>query len=308
MRVIRRVIEEADIAMDILGITEAIEEKYDSFPPQLKKLARIILQNPNTIAFNSLRKIAAEAKVGPTTLIRFATTLGFDSYDDFRELFRQSLMRGSERYPGAATKLVAEGQSQGQEPLFRKTAQTLLAQIEQTFKAVAFEDVLATAQELSNAPALHVLGLRSCYPAAFYFSYTVGTFRKGVHLINGAQGMLVDDLLRIGEGDLLLAISFTPYPRETVDAVAHALSKKARVIAITDSRLSPIARSATYAFVLPSSMSTFYTSLSPTIALLESVISLMVANSKEDAIQEIRSRFTRLEEAGIYWTERRSRR
>jgi DNA-binding MurR/RpiR family transcriptional regulator len=291
--------------MDILGITEIIEDKYDSLSPQLKKLARIVLQDPAKIAFNSLRKVAAEAEVGPTTLVRFTTTLGFASYDDFREMFRQNLMRGSERYSGAATKLVAAGQNQGQEPLFHKTGQTLSSQIEHVFKSLTFDDVMGAARELSNAPAVHVLGLRSCYPAAFYFYYTVGTFRKNVHLINGAHGMLADDLLRIAKNDVLLAFSYTPYPQETVDAVSFGAAKKARIIALTDSKLSPIARAARCAFVLPPSLSAFYTSLTPTIALLEALISLMVTHSKEDAIEQIRSRFTRLEEIGIYWTERK---
>ena len=81
--------------MDIASITRRLEDDYQSLAPQLRKAARYVVGAPTEVALYPLRQIAARAEVGPTTLVRLATQLGFSSYNAFRETFREGLRSGA---------------------------------------------------------------------------------------------------------------------------------------------------------------------------------------------------------------------
>ncbi|GAA0332774.1 MurR/RpiR family transcriptional regulator [Sphingomonas oligophenolica] len=290
--------------MTIDTLFAKIEKDYDSLPPRLRKVARYVIQNPTTVALSPLRKVASGAGVSSTTLIRLATTLGFDTYDDFREPFRDSLRPGSERYSGAATQIVDQRGDHGFEAVFARTGETIGAQITEVFQSVSAADVAAAGKALAKARRVYVLGLRSTFAAAFYFHYATRSFQDNIRLIDARHGMLLDEFLDIGEDDALLAISFDPYPTETVRSVSHAAERGATIVAITDNRLSPLAQRAQHVFIVPNVNSSFYTSLVPTLALLEALISFLLMEGGRPNVDKIKKRFALLELQGAYWSDR----
>jgi DNA-binding MurR/RpiR family transcriptional regulator len=281
-----------------------IERSYEEMTPQLRKAARFVMQNPTEVALLPLRRFAERAGVSPTTLIRLAAALGYAGYEDFREPFRDSLRPGSERYSGAATQLVERRGHHGFDAVFANTGAVLSAQIAELFRTTSANDLAAAGKNLASAKTIYVLGLRSCYAAAFYFNYAAGTFRDNVRLVDVRQGMLFDELFDLGPKDAILAISFSPYPLDTVRSVNYAEESGAKLVAITDNRLSPIAQRAQHVFVVPNVNSSFYTSLVPTLALLEALISFLLMDGGKKNVEKIKRRFARLEQQGVYWNDR----
>ena len=281
-----------------------IESGYEDLPPQLRKAARYVVQNPVKVALSPLRAVATSAGVSPTTLIRLATTLGFEAYDDFREPFRNSLRPGSERYSGAATQLVDQRGEQGFGAVFARTGAALSAQITEVFHSTSAADVAAAGKALAKARKVYVLGLRSTFAAAFYFHYAAGSFQENVHLIDARHGMLIDEFLDVDKRDVVLVLSFDPYPVDTVRSVNRAADQGAAIVAITDNRLSPIAQRAQHVFVVPNLNASFYTSLVPTLALLEALISFLLMEAGRQGVEKIKNRFARLEQQGVYWSDR----
>jgi DNA-binding MurR/RpiR family transcriptional regulator len=290
--------------MTIDTLFAKIEEDYESLSPRLRKAARYVVQNPTMVALSPLRKVAGGAGVSSTTLIRLATTLGFDAYDDFREPFRDSLRAGSERYSGAATQIVDQRGDHGFDAVFARTGETIAAQVAEVFQTIGSADVAAAGKALVKARRVHVLGLRSTFAAAFYFHYATRSFQENVHLADARQGMLLDEFLDLNNQDALLVVSFDPYPADTVRSVEHAAESGATIVAVTDNRLSPLAQRAQHVFIVPTLDSSFYTSLVPTLALLEALISFLLMEGGRRNVDKIRNRFALLEQHGAYWNDR----
>src|SRR5258706_2763433 len=169
--------------MEIEKLLAAIEAQYEILPPRLRKAARFVTQGPSEIALSHLRRAAEKAGVSPTTVVGLATLLGFKSYDEFREPFRESLRPGSERYSAAAGQVVGRRGHAGFGVLVESIGNVLAAQVSETFTSNAAGRIEAAGKTLARAKHVYVLGLRSCFAAAFYFRYVCGMFSDNIGLI-----------------------------------------------------------------------------------------------------------------------------
>ena len=102
---------------------------------------------------------------------------------------------------------------------------------------------------IRDADIVYIVGLRRSFPVAAYLAYALRHVdNKRACLIDGSAGMLAEQAGMLRKTDLLIATSFRPYAKETAEIVTRAREVGARIIAISDSRLSPIARDADIAF------------------------------------------------------------
>jgi DNA-binding MurR/RpiR family transcriptional regulator len=288
---------------DVSNITQRIEDGYDDLSPQLRKAARFIVKAPTEIAFCSLREVAARAQVGPTTLVRLAAQLGFPSYNAFRETFREGLRSGADRYAGNVEHLQRYRGGADFAPLYRDTGEFIVRNIASAYATIPAVDIAAAGQLMKRARRLYLLGLRSNYCLSFYLHYVLRTFMANLVLLDGRMGMLIDELGDIGAKDTLLAISYEPYALDAVKAVGHAAKSGAAIIAMTDTALSPIARHATRLLILPTSGTSFYQSLVPTMALIEGLICYLAARSGPRVVQRVKEEFERRDQFGAYWRD-----
>ena len=116
-------------------------------------------------------------------------------------------------------------------------------------------------------------------------------------------GLPVDDLARAGPGDVVLAMTFEPYRSEVVQAVRLAAEQGATVIALSDSRSSPIVLAADHGFVVPTDTPQFFTSTVAALALLETLMAFVVADADPEVIANIERFHERRAELGVYWQE-----
>lgn len=288
---------------DDVAPLDAINAIYEKLSPRLKKAARYIQRNPNDIALYPLRHVATEADVSPTTLVRLAADLGYPSYNTFKNAFRQRVKVGAERYAAGASQLIAEGAEGGHDLHYQTTYRSISGAVDQVFSTVSREQIEEAAKTLNGARKIYILGMRSMYAPAFALAYLLRTFKNNVVLIGGGHDMMVDELGGIGAGDVLIAISYEPYVRNTVEATAYALASGATVIAITDTPLAPIAREARHVFPIPVPSPSFYFSLVPVQVFVETLASFVVIDSGTGVIKQISAEFDRRARFGVYWQE-----
>jgi DNA-binding MurR/RpiR family transcriptional regulator len=124
---------------------------------------------------------------------------------------------------------------------------------------------------LAHAPAIWVLGARRSFPVASYLAYALQHTDKPVHLVTGVGAMHEGQLRGVRKKDVLIAVSFAPYAEETVNETRLALARGARLIAITDSRMSPLARDAQAALVVQESSTFGFRALTNVMALAQSL-------------------------------------
>ena len=122
------------------------------------------------------------------------------------------------------------------------------------------------------ANAVYIVGLRRSFPVAAYLAYALRHVDKRAYLLDGVAGMLGEQSTMLGSKDLLIATSFAPYAPETVEIVAAAKQRKTRIIAITDSRLSPIAARRTSCFEIKDAEVRQFRSLTASLCLAQTLV------------------------------------
>ncbi|MGE0802530.1 MAG: MurR/RpiR family transcriptional regulator [Lautropia sp.] len=284
-------------------LTHAIEELYPSLSPKLRRAARYVIGSPTDVALYPLRRIAENAEVGATTLIRLANLLGFESWDLFRANFRESLRSGSGRYYNRARDLQMRLASRNAEHSVRDASRLLGEGLRETFERVAPAELDRAADTIQRARRVFVIGLRSWFAAAFYFYYVAQTFTDKFILLENRSGMMVDELGDIGPQDVVIGMTFDPYLTETVKVLHYARDRGCALIAITDSPVSPLAIANAQVFLLPTVTTSFYQSLVPTMAFLEALLAVVVVRGGKDTVKAIREGFSRRDAFGVYWKE-----
>jgi DNA-binding MurR/RpiR family transcriptional regulator len=148
---------------------------------------------------------------------------------------------------------------------------------------------------------VHFLGLRVCHGVAFYLAYAYGLLRGNGRLVSGTGGTLSDQVANIGQRGVLVAISQTPYTRQTVEAVALARDHGATVIALTDSPLSPLARHAQHVLLYDTASNAYFHSTTGAQALAEALTAAVAAHGGANAISHLRRMQAHLRNSGAYW-------
>lgn len=267
---------------DFDALSAAITRRYDTLSKRLRQVAHYALQNPNDMALETIAVIAARAGVQPSTLVRFAKSLGFDGFSDMQRLFRDRLV---ERMPNYVERLRAISAHTGDGPsgllgqfsdavshaLANLQAETDPAQLDKAVKLIA------------KADRVHLAAQRRSFPVASYMAYLLGRLGRPFQLIDGVGGLFREQALGMGPKDVLVAISFQDYSADVVALAQDAAVRKVPVVAITDSKLSPLIAHATVAFEVHEAEVEHFRSLGATMVLvLALLVAVGAANPKGD--------------------------
>src|SRR5262245_13140395 len=146
-------------------------ETFDALPRQLRSAARWVLDHPEEVALLSMRAQASRAGVPPVTMTRLAQRLGFDGYDDVRDLYAQSVRRRSIGFADKGGALVARGKADGESRLLSDMLNAAGGNVEHLLSSDVLAQVRAAARVLGDARRLYALGQRSSFGVAFHFHY-----------------------------------------------------------------------------------------------------------------------------------------
>lgn len=293
--------------MEYMALVHRVAEIFPGLSPELRRAARFVLDRPEDVALLSMRGLARDAGVHPSTMVRLARAAGFDGYGHFREPFRLRLRDQPLGYVERVRDLQARVEERAVPRLLAEAQAAVDANLRGTFAELDEATVQAITETLVGSRRVFVIGLRSCYPVAFCFHYAYRMFRRSVHLLDGGGGTFADDLRDVGAGDAILAVSVEPYTSETVRAVAYAKTQGSTVVALTDAVLSPLAAHADHALLVRREGPSFFGSLAAALAVAEALIVLLVANGGNAALEAIERSERQLEEFEAYWHEGQTR-
>lgn len=294
------VLDETNIAPR--HIVDLLKSRYVELSPQLQKAARFVIDNPSDIAVHSMRAIAKRAGVQHNAMVRLAREFGFDGYDQFRNLFRDSITRDTDtdwlhrarsihdRFPvGTDSQIVGEYIMQENENLQRTFGDNI---------GPLLKDAIA---RMRNARNIYVLGVRSMFPIAYYFHYTCRMFDTRSILLTGLGGAFADDLRSIKSSDLMIVFSYYPYAKDTITAVDFAKSRGANIIAITDSEVSPVLDANGVNFIVSNSSVSLFPSLTPALSVAQVLATLTFAEGGKLAMATLRKTQEQLDNFGVYY-------
>ncbi len=291
--------------MPVEAIWQQIDQRYDGFPPQLRRAARYVRDHPQDVALNSLRAIAGKAGVSPTSMTRLMQALKFENFDEFQEQHRRWLTHGKAAiFSRRAGELIDVVRTPAAEDLL--VADFLSAEKANLDAALAPHRLKAlkrAAEIVAAAPGVAVAGLRSCFPVAFSLHYALSLFIPRTWLMMGSGGSFLDDLYHVGKGDVFVVVSVAPYSRDIVEAARHMADRGVDVIAITDGNLTPIARLASVVLVAENASPAHIASPIGPIAVAQALALLTLARAGPAALEALRHRETVLAATHAYLDE-----
>ncbi|WP_087644800.1 MurR/RpiR family transcriptional regulator [Caballeronia choica] len=277
-------------------LTVAIRATFQTLSPQFQAGAAFLLDYPDEVAVSSMRKVAERAKVQPAALVRLSQQLGFPGWNDLRELFVARLRTRPEPLATKARTLVKGGSG---EALANELALAQQHNLETTL-AQNGSRVVEAAKLLRRAPHVHVAGFRSCYPVAFGLVYGYRLFRPSVSLVSGDAGTLEMQLRSIDKGHATVVTSFAPYSTEAVRVAQAAKEQGSKLVAITDSAVSPIALNADCVLLFTHGSPSFFPSLVAASAIAEALVAHLLALEGRGAVKQLEDAEAALHDKGAY--------
>ncbi|WP_355662282.1 MurR/RpiR family transcriptional regulator [Halomonas salifodinae] len=279
-------------------VNQALAACYAELSPQLKLAASYVLEQPMEIAFQSIRKSATAAQVTPSTLMRLAKRLGFDSYEQFREIFQSAVQSGPIELSGRASSLKALANTDDQ--VFLDVGDTAFDNIGRLFTADTQARVREAAERMLAAGKVAVVGFRDTFACAYHFAYVGRIAMPNIQLIRGQEGGLLTELAPFGEGDLVVAIGFDPYCAETVRALEITRANGVEAIVITDTLRSPLVPGAAVTFNIATATPHFFPSILSAITLIEAILAECVAYGPEALVDNVTTFESRMRALGAY--------
>ncbi len=264
------------ISNDVL---EKINLMYSGFSKSQKKIADFIVKNYDKAAFMTAAALSKTVGVSCSTVVRFAVELGFDGYPSLTEAL-QNLARTKLT---SVQRMEVTSSRMGNSDILSTILNYDISNIKETLEEIdkkAFESALL---KIANAKKVYVIGYRSSSALAQFLYFYLNLIFDNIVLVGVASiGEMYEELHRICEDDVLIAISFPRYSSRTVKAVNYANDNGAKVVAITDSEDSPISQLATHTLLAKSNIASFVDSLVAPLSVINALIAGLGMIKKDD--------------------------
>ena len=254
-----------------------ILKRYAGLSKRLQQIARYVLEDPNAMALETLAVIAERSAVQPSTIVRFAQTFGFEGATQMQRLLRDRLLSSqpalgySERvrqFSAAVSKRAENGDGR----LLSEFIDGNSLALQNLARTVSDGEVNAAVDLIDGAETVFVAGFRRSFPVASYLAYSLQQAGKRTLFVDGIGGMERQQIGTIKPDDLLIAVSYHPYAEETALAVRTAAERRARILSITDSPVSPIAKPADLTLQVREAEIRAFRSLSASLCLAQALV------------------------------------
>jgi DNA-binding MurR/RpiR family transcriptional regulator len=264
--------------MDVAG---RITEWGPALTPAERRVADVVLQRPQLVAFGTVAELANEAGSGAATVVRLAGKLGYDGFTALQDAVQAEL---AHRLRPAAERI-----RQPVAPdVIGRTMATELDNVQSTLEGVDREAFAQAVNALSqpSAKVLVLSGEASCGIARQAVG-ELGLLRDGVELVVGSEVAVVRSIALLGEGDACLVVDLRRYDRWVLDAATRAGERGATVIALTDSALSPLALLADASFTVAAASAGPFDSHVATLALLNAMVTAVADRLRSSATDRL---------------------
>ncbi len=265
-----------------------IAKKNIKFSKGQKLISEFILNHYDKAAFMTASKLGAFVGVSESTVVRFATEIGFDGYPSLQRAL-QELIRNKLT---SVQRLQITNQQIGSGEVLDKVLNLDIDKIRITLEETSRADFNKAVDAIVGAKNIYIIGSRSASALAGFLAYYFGLVFDNVKLVNTTSSSeMFEQILRIDKGDIIIGISFPRYSNLTIQAFDYASKRGGSVVAITDSNTSPIAKNADYILLARSDMASFVDSVVAPLSLINALIVAVGLKKRDD----IENTFNRLE-------------
>ncbi len=273
------------------NLLQIIGSKMSKFSKGQRAIAAYITAHYDKAAFMTASRLGEAVGVSESTVVRFASEVGYEGYPELQHALQEMIrnkLTSVQRMEVASEQIGVRDAGEVLEKVLGADINNIRRTLELTSKQ-SFSDAVSTIIAAKN---IYIMGGRSAAALANFLGFYFNLVFSNVRVVGASSSSEVfEQLLRIGEGDVLIAVSFPRYSKRTVRAGDYASKSGADVIAITDSPSAPLAACATHLLIARSDMASFVDSLVAPLSLINALIIAVSLNKKE----EVADTFSKLE-------------
>ena len=279
---------------DILAV---IQENIPTFSKGQKKIANFILESYDKAAFMTASRLGKKVGVSESTVVRFAAELGYDGYPDMQK----SLQKMIRNRLTSVQRIEVTNDRLGDQDLLSMVLQSDIEKIRMTLEELDRESFEKAVDAIVSAKKIYIIGVRSSAAIAAFLHFYFNLIFDNVCLVSANTASEVfESLLRVGEGDVVVGVSFPRYSSRTVQAMNFARDRGATTIAITDSEASPLAPISHYTLKARSDMASFVDSLVAPLSLVNALLVAVSQRKNDDLAHTFRTLEEIWDEYGVY--------
>lgn len=254
-------------------------------------LARLV-DMPEQAAVRSISELASLLEVNASTLTRLAKRIGFSGFSDFQGVFRNAIADNTGYFYSRQVKrlLSADLEPREEAAVFDRLARETAVNMQGFVSQLEPDTLHRAACLLAKAPRVRMHGVRQFHALASFLAYGLGMLRSDVGLLNAPQLGIAEAISQLEPGDVVVVASCAPYTRSVATVAETAARHGLEVLAITDTRSSPLAAAATHAFFIPHASSFFSNSMGAYIVFCEGLLNLAARELGDEAAQALAER------------------
>lgn len=250
-------------------LTSRINECYGSLSKGQKILATYITDNYDKAVFLTAAKMGQVVGVSESTVVRFATHLGYKGYPEFQKALEEMVRN---KLNSIQCMEVTYGRI-SQSHILETVLQSDQEKIKDTLEHIdehAFELAVDT---IIKAKHIYIVGIRSCAPLAAFMAFYFNLMFENVTLLQtNNSSELFEQMVRISKDDVIIGISFPRYSMRTLKAMEFANNRNAKVITLTDSVHSPMNLYSSCNLIARSDMASIVDSLVAPLSVINALI------------------------------------
>jgi DNA-binding MurR/RpiR family transcriptional regulator len=264
-----------------------------------KLISRFIINNYDKAAFMTAGRLAAEVGISESTVVRFASELGFKGYPEMRKAIQDMIrnrLTSVERIE-VAKRMIDERE------ILKSVLSSDVENLHTTLNEIDQEKFDLVVNRILSSENVYIVGMRTSTSLSSFLGSYLKLIRKNVFVVQDTMASEVfEQLIRIGKNDLFIGISFPRYSKHTVDAMTFSKSRGAYTVAITDGKHSPCYDVADICLFAKSDMVSFLDSLVAPMSLINALIVAVGSRSPDNSLETFKQLEHIWEEYDVYET------
>lgn len=279
--------EKVEAPKDYEDLIRVIHDRYDGMSKSYQTIALYLTQNPNDVAVRSVNSIGESSGVHASSFVRFAQALGYEGFKDLQSLFQKRLSTAAPGFEARVKALEKElgGRTDRSEMgLMHDLVVRDIASLREMLTDIQPEDLAEAVSLLEKADVIYLMGQLRSAPVVELLRYILTMLGKRCVLLDPGGGLATHMARAMRKTDLLFAVSFRFYANEVVNVVEEAAGRGIPIVAISDSTLSPLAKSARVLFAVPEHEYTFSRSLAAPMCLAQALTVALAARLQNNAV------------------------
>ena len=262
-----------------------IHDRYEDMSKSYQKIAVYLTQNPNDVAVLSVNAIAERCGMHASSFVRYAQSLGFRGFKELQAVYQRRLSTAAPGFDARVRALQTELDAKEDASdlgFLKELVVRDIASLQGLLEGTSAESIEAAADLMQGADTIYLVGQLRSAPVVELLRYVLTMLGKKTVLLDTVGGLATHMAKVMGPRDMLFAVSFRFYATEVVNIVDEAALRGVPILAISDSTLSPLAKSAEVLFAIPEHEYTFSRSLAAPMCLAQALMVALAARLQKN--------------------------